>query len=301
MIPIQINNEKSLRIALTPIEYFWRQIQRVAEERNQRITFPEYLELADSKDLQEVVASVAYAHGDMRYSAYIAGFGAGNCTRERCDETFGVARYIGKYLYGTTYSEGRAECTSRPVNFLEPKPTFCTSHQKEETTTRVSPLSPVKFFNIRKGDSGGPVFVFDEEGQAIVLGITNGSDWSSSYFVNLAAYTDFFKEVLNPINKRSEKHVTYNLNAKPSFDCRSVKQPLEKLICSDLVLSDLDYKMVSSYEYIAYNWPERVTNQVRKDQRAWLQKRNACGSNIQCLEKIYRERVNELTSLIKTR
>jgi uncharacterized protein YecT (DUF1311 family) len=66
--------------------------------------------------------------------------------------------------------------------------------------------------------------------------------------------------------------------SSPSFDCRKASAPVEKLICSDAKLSDLDRQMAESFRQALDKAPVADRAIILKRQNRWLQARaNACG------------------------
>lgn len=61
----------------------------------------------------------------------------------------------------------------------------------------------------------------------------------------------------------------------------------EQMICADEILGRLDGELNAL-------WRERGGD--RAAQTAWLQRRNACGSDIFCIEDAYRDRIAQLTA-----
>lgn len=66
----------------------------------------------------------------------------------------------------------------------------------------------------------------------------------------------------------------------------------ERTICTDVILSAMDIKLAEIYG---------ASTVHRKDvaQRAWLKKRNSCGSNISCIKNTYENRIRSLQDMTK--
>ena len=75
-----------------------------------------------------------------------------------------------------------------------------------------------------------------------------------------------------------------------SFDCEKAGNKIERTICQDAEISQLDEDLSKAYKVV-----RKKEKAVVKEQRAWLKKRNKCG-DAACLKKIYSERVAELVS-----
>ena len=80
-----------------------------------------------------------------------------------------------------------------------------------------------------------------------------------------------------------------------SFECQRNDVPIEKKICSDAVVSDLDEVMARFYAG-ANSALKGNASCLRIDQQEWLRHRNTC-KDIPCLDRVYRERLGELTLL----
>lgn len=73
-----------------------------------------------------------------------------------------------------------------------------------------------------------------------------------------------------------------------SFDCRQASLPAEKAICGNANLSQLDARTAGMYFTILGNDVSAQTlAQVKSSQRAFLQARNACGADLNCLVDAY--------------
>ncbi|WMP16418.1 lysozyme inhibitor LprI family protein [Thiothrix lacustris] len=85
-----------------------------------------------------------------------------------------------------------------------------------------------------------------------------------------------------------------NISIEPSFECDKASTFIEKTICSNQNLADIDNAMANLYKNAlsgAVN-PEKI----KKDQRAWLKNnRNKC-SDTECLEREYSNRIEALNS-----
>lgn len=83
----------------------------------------------------------------------------------------------------------------------------------------------------------------------------------------------------------------------PSFECRDASlNDAERTVCGNGVLSELDLDVSRSYNQLMSEQGRPAT--LRNDQRNFLKKRNACGADASCLNKLYWERFNELQWII---
>nr|WP_256735660.1 lysozyme inhibitor LprI family protein [Pseudomonas sp. dw_612] len=73
------------------------------------------------------------------------------------------------------------------------------------------------------------------------------------------------------------------------MDCTKAASPVEKTICANTALYELDTQMGSAYRGLIKTQPE-----LRTAQRNWLKTRDQCGDNVACLDQSYRERLQAL-------
>ena len=83
--------------------------------------------------------------------------------------------------------------------------------------------------------------------------------------------------------------------AAASFDCAKAQSRIEKAICADAEVSDLD-EYLGRYYFAARSTLGRAGDCLRADQTQWLRTRNAC-ADAACLKKVYLERLAELHPL----
>lgn len=82
-----------------------------------------------------------------------------------------------------------------------------------------------------------------------------------------------------------------------SFDCAKAKGSIEKAICADETLSNLD-EYLGNYYGGASEALHDGTSCLKADQRTWVKKvRDACGTKTDCLQKAYLERLGTLDTL----
>ncbi len=83
-----------------------------------------------------------------------------------------------------------------------------------------------------------------------------------------------------------------------SFDCKKARTDVEKTICADKKLSELDEKLDKMYKQaMSLTTQNKEQKELKKDQLAWLKKRNAPDSK-KMLDLIYDSRIEELFSII---
>ncbi|MGC6031377.1 lysozyme inhibitor LprI family protein [Enterobacter kobei] len=79
-----------------------------------------------------------------------------------------------------------------------------------------------------------------------------------------------------------------------SFSCTGVTAPDEKAICADRELSEKDVRMATTWDMLRKVVLMGGRGALQDEQTAWLQKRQACGSNTVCLSHLYDDRIDEL-------
>jgi len=77
-----------------------------------------------------------------------------------------------------------------------------------------------------------------------------------------------------------------------SFDCAKAKTKIDKLVCGDPKLSDLDDKLTALYNQVLAKSP--VPEDTKEQQREWVkQSRNVC-KDADCLQQAYTSRISDL-------
>ncbi len=85
----------------------------------------------------------------------------------------------------------------------------------------------------------------------------------------------------------SESHAT-------SFDCAKASTLVEKAICSDSQISNLDDLLMQTYKKAMSNSADKKS--LKNDQLTWLKNRNKC-TDSDCIKNAYEERIKELATL----
>lgn len=81
----------------------------------------------------------------------------------------------------------------------------------------------------------------------------------------------------------------------PGFDCATVTgQATEEAICADARLSTLDRALSKRIERLGRRMATFDALRLKAEGLVWLQKRNACGGQADCIETVYLERLEEL-------
>jgi uncharacterized protein len=82
-----------------------------------------------------------------------------------------------------------------------------------------------------------------------------------------------------------------------AFNCNFAKQPDELTICRDDSLKALDEQMADRFFKIRQQLPEDGQAQLKTGQKDFLSRRNFCGTDGDCIEGMYKERLETLCSL----
>src|SRR5260370_4180983 len=82
-----------------------------------------------------------------------------------------------------------------------------------------------------------------------------------------------------------------------SFDCAKAKTKVDKLVCGDPKLSDLDEKLIALYNKALALSP--VPEDTKQQQLEWVkQSRNTC-KDADCLEQAYTSRISDLQTQLE--
>ncbi len=82
--------------------------------------------------------------------------------------------------------------------------------------------------------------------------------------------------------------------AHPSFNCAKASTLAEYSICGDETLSALDARIGIVYRKLENSLSASAFAGVRRDQRKWIARREACQASVACLDTVYRQRIAEL-------
>src|SRR5581483_7822123 len=80
----------------------------------------------------------------------------------------------------------------------------------------------------------------------------------------------------------------------PSFNCSVASAPAEIAICNDASLAAMDNQLARQFSTRLMATPAASANAFRVEQARWLQSRNACGADKDCLAGSYRARLQQL-------
>lgn len=97
------------------------------------------------------------------------------------------------------------------------------------------------------------------------------------------------------------KHIAFGLLMLPlsaysaSFDCEKASTLIENAICNDTELSTLDDSLLFTYKQALAKAGN--SENIKQDQKNWLKNtRNKC-KNVDCLKKVYQERIELLNDV----
>jgi len=85
--------------------------------------------------------------------------------------------------------------------------------------------------------------------------------------------------------------------ASPSFNCAKASTDVEKLICSDAELANLDRSLADLYGTLLKQTPAKDQQMLKAEQRGWVKGRNECWKSDDmrgCVAAEYRSRIAEL-------
>lgn len=79
-----------------------------------------------------------------------------------------------------------------------------------------------------------------------------------------------------------------------SFNCSKGQTGTEQRICNTLSLNDADVKMVTTYNIVRRLVPMGTRSEIRSEQVRWLELRDQCQDNTECLKHVYEMRQQKL-------
>jgi len=85
--------------------------------------------------------------------------------------------------------------------------------------------------------------------------------------------------------------------ASPSFDCAKATHDVEKLICKDAELANLDNSLSSLYHTLMKNTSAAEQKLLKTEQRGWVKGRDDCWKSDDmrgCVASEYHSRINQL-------
>jgi hypothetical protein len=85
-----------------------------------------------------------------------------------------------------------------------------------------------------------------------------------------------------------------------SFDCSKATTNVEKLICSDEELSQLDDELNKAYKELLSKVNDNDKKMIIQEQRKWLKERAFCKDDVYCLRLFCLEKTNKFLSQLRT-
>jgi uncharacterized protein YecT (DUF1311 family) len=85
---------------------------------------------------------------------------------------------------------------------------------------------------------------------------------------------------------------------QPSFNCATNRAPDESAICGSAALSQLDVEMSNLYFRLRDGLGPSQQVLLREAQRYWLGRRAACGRNVNCITRLYEDRIPNLNAVL---
>jgi uncharacterized protein len=80
-------------------------------------------------------------------------------------------------------------------------------------------------------------------------------------------------------------------HAQATFSCAEARNCTESVICATPQLGELDRRMSRLYFQLRDDSTRREARRLLESQRDWLENRNSCGCNANCLVEMYKDRI----------
>jgi uncharacterized protein YecT (DUF1311 family) len=87
----------------------------------------------------------------------------------------------------------------------------------------------------------------------------------------------------------------------PSFNCQRASAKTEFTICNDEQLSQLDNEISVLYNTVRQSAAGDDRRQIDSGESVWLVERNTCESDLNCIKKIYDDRITELKQKLSSK
>lgn len=84
------------------------------------------------------------------------------------------------------------------------------------------------------------------------------------------------------------------------LDCSKARTPADRTICRNYALGQQEARMATLFAVTTSLVAMGQRGNIQDAQRAWLDKREACGDSVACLARAYDARIDELNSVFKT-
>lgn len=93
--------------------------------------------------------------------------------------------------------------------------------------------------------------------------------------------------------------LSVNVAMGASFDCSKAVSSVEKMICNNVMLSELDEQLGKQYKEVLNNASDTNKIIIKKEQKSWMKdEQKICKTNT-CLEIAYRSRISVLKDWIE--
>lgn len=92
--------------------------------------------------------------------------------------------------------------------------------------------------------------------------------------------------------------ISVNPALSASFNCNKASTCTENVICETPQLSSLDSRMDQLYYDMRADVNRRGARRILNSQRAWLDNRDACGCNANCLVGMYESRIQQFNNVL---
>ncbi len=79
----------------------------------------------------------------------------------------------------------------------------------------------------------------------------------------------------------------------PSFSCEKAKERVEKLICQNNALAELDRKLAAAFQKLLGLSPTQQKSSLKRAQAKWIGERNGC-KDTACVQKSIQEQISKI-------
>jgi uncharacterized protein len=88
------------------------------------------------------------------------------------------------------------------------------------------------------------------------------------------------------------------LSQQQGVDCATDRNPDEVAVCSSSLLLQLDRQLNGIYASLREQLDGNQQIILRDSQRYWMRQRAACGSDTNCIYRLYQERIQRLNAVV---
>lgn len=121
----------------------------------------------------------------------------------------------------------------------------------------------------------------------------------------MIAYSSMGSRFITPLTALLFCLFVNNSLASPSYSCSDATHDVEKIICNNDFLSDMDNQIAAAYKNVMNSTQdEQEKYSIKQDQIAWIKQRNNCSFDYQgtddtyeCVKAAYRSRQNQLLEI----